>query len=208
MMKSIKRVIAIMLCLSAILSLSLSASAADIVQGCTVPPDGPNSISAGYASLDDSAGYDILTQFDMHFVVQVDADTLPEDVRSTLSPTVTSVDVPLYATVTVAQKRNTTRLTTTVVVRPESLLDTPLIRSFHVSNKCVNYTDFSIPDSYDSFTVSTNSPINYLEGSHDSPQSFVSGHEIAISVTISNVVLDNGTWSGSPVTASRRVTIR
>ena len=105
-------------------------------------------------------------------------------------------------------ERNTTRLTTTVVVRPESLLDTPLIRSFHVSNKYVNYTDFSILDSYDSFTVSTNSPINYLEGSHDSSQSFVSGHEIAISVTISNVVLDNGTWSGSPVTASRRVTIR
>lgn len=207
-MKSIKRVVAIILCLSAILSLSFSASATDIVQGCTAPPDGPNSISAGFASLDASEGYDILTQFEMRFVVQVDADALSAEARSTLSPTATTVDIPLYATVTVSQKRNTTKLTTTVVVRPESLLDTPLIRSFHVSNKYVNFTEFSIPDSYDSFTVSTNSPINYLEGSHDSTQSFITGHEIAVSVTISNIVLDNGTWSGSPVTASRRVTIR
>lgn len=207
-MKPIKRVTAILLCFAAMLSLSLSASATDIVQGCTVPPDGPDSIAVGYASLDDSEGYDILTQFDLHFVVQVDADTLPADVKSTLSPTAATLDVPLYARVTVAQKRNTTRLTTTVAVRPENLLDTPLIRSFQVSNKYVNYTDFSIPDSSESFTVSTNHPIDYLEGSHDSAQSFISGHDIAISVTISNVVLDNGTWSGSPVTASRRVAIR
>ena len=84
----------------------------------------------------------------------------------------------------------------------------PLIRSVGVSLKYVNRTEFTIPDSGDGFTIRTSNPTNYLSGTHDSNQSFITGHTIATTVTITSVKMDNGTWSGGPVSASRQVTIR
>ena len=78
-MQLMKRVIAAALSLSVLLGLSFSASAHEMIPGCTVPPDGPNAISVGQATMDDSQGYDILAQFELRFEVEMDVDALPAD---------------------------------------------------------------------------------------------------------------------------------
>ncbi len=207
-MQLMKRVIAAALSLSVLLGLSFSASAHEMIPGCTVPPDGPNAISVGQATMDDSQGYDILAQFELRFEVEMDVDALPADVQSILDSTEDSLSVPLCAAVTVVQRRGTTQLTTDIVVRPENSQDTPLIRSVSVAHKYVNYTDFSVPDSYESYTIGTDSPGSYLEGVHDSHQAFASGDEIAISIAVSSLDMDNAVWPDGPVTASCRVTVQ
>ncbi len=207
MKKALHKLAAILLIVGSIAAMMVTASAEEVVQGCSVAPDGPDAISIGTVTMDASEEYIILAETTLHFTVQADVSALPSSERGMYARSA-NVDVPMVATVTVAQKSGTQKLTTSVTVRPENLLNTPLIRSFTVSLKYVNYTDFSIPDGGDGFTVRSSNPSNYLSGSHDSNQSFVKGHSIATTVTINSIVMDNATWSSGPVSTTQRVTIR
>lgn len=207
MKKASHKFAAILLIIGSVAAMMASVSAEEVVQGCSVAPDGPDAISIGTATMDASEEYIILAEMTLRFTVQADVSAVPASERETYARSA-NVDVPMVATVTVAQKSGTQKLTTSVTVRPENLLNTPLIRSFTVSLKYVNYTDFTIPDGGDGFTVQSSNPSNYLSGSHDSNQSFVKGHSIATTVTIQSIVMDNATWSSGPVSVSRRVTIR
>lgn len=207
MKKALHKFAAILLIIGSVAAIMTSVSAEEVVQGCSVAPDGPDAISIGTATMDASEEYIILAEMTLRFTVQADVSAVPASERETYARSA-NVDVPMVATVTVAQKSGTQKLTTSVTVRPENLLNTPLIRSFTVSLKYVNYTDFTIPDGGDGFTVQSSNPSNYLSGSHDSNQSFVKGHSIATTVTIQSIVMDNATWSSGPVSVSRRVTIR
>ncbi len=207
MKKALHKLAAILLIVGSIAAIMVTASAEEIVEGRTIAPYDPNTISLGTATLDESEEYFILAETTLHFTVQADVSALPESERN-LHTRSAGVDVAMRAEIVVAQKAGTQKLTTFVSVYPDVALYNPLIRSFTVSLKYVNFTDFSIPDSGDGFTVSTNHPSNYLEGTHVSNQSFTSGHTIATTVTINSIVMDNGTWTSGPVSTTQRVTIR
>ena len=206
MKRFLRRMTAIFLTVGLLAMIPVFASA-ETVDGCSIAPDAPGTISLGTAALDESEDFTVLAEMTVRIVVQMNAEDLPEAARARATASGT-VNVPLAATITVAQKKGSTKLTTSVTVRPENLMYNPLIRSVGVSLKYVNCTEFTIPDSGDGFTIRTSNPTNYLSGTHDSNQSFITGHTIATTVTITSVKMDNGTWSGGPVSASRQVTIR
>lgn len=206
MKKALHKFAAILLIIGSIAAMMVTASAEEIVEGRTIAPYDPNTISLGMATLDESEEYIILAKTTLHFTVQADASALPESERNLYTRSA-NVDVAMRAEIVVAQKVGTQKLTTSVSVYPDVAFYNPLIRSFTVSLKYVNFTDFSIPDSGDGFTVKTNNPSNYLEGAHVSNQSFTKGHTIATTVTINSIVMDNGTWASGPVSTTQRVTI-
>lgn len=202
----LKRVAAALLLLC-LLPATVISAAAETVDGCSFAPDTPDTISLGTAALDESEDFTVLAEMTVRIVVQMNAEDLPESEQTQFAAS-NAVDVPLVATITIAQKKGSTRLTTSVTVRPENLTYHPLIRRVGVSLKYVNCTETTIPDSRESFTLQTSSPTNYLSGTRDSTQSFITGHTIATTITINSVTMDNGTWSGGPVSVSRRVTVR
>lgn len=173
-----------------------SATRTTPVDGCSVAPDAPGTISLGTAVMDESADFTVLAEMTLHLVVQVEADDAA------------AVDVPVTADVTLAQRNDSTKLTTSVTLRSEEPEYEALIRSVGVSLKYVNYTESTTPDSGDGFAVRTETPTNYLSGVRDSNQAFAAGQTIAATVTITALALDNGSCSTTPVSASRLVTIR
>lgn len=208
-MKKFKLMICILLAVGVSVGSTVAADAQQtrtIVRGYTTPPESENSISLGTAQVDDSNEYIILAEIPITLTVQVAAEDVSDETAAAYAASDT-VDVELYATITLAQKRGTTKLTTTVVVRPESLLDTPLISSVSVSERFSNKTEFELPDCTDSFTIVASPASNYVEGSNTTPYSFISGHTIMAIITITDIQLENGTWSGGSFSVSREVTI-
>ena len=205
MKNTLRKFAAVLLVVSSVATPVIPASA-EVVNGCSVAADSSDSVSLGSATLDEDEDYTILAEMTLHFSVQVDSSTLPA-ANQEISTTSANVDVPMVATITVAQKSGTQKLTTSVTVRPENLMYNPLIRSVKIKLKYVNQTESTIPDSNESFTIQTNNPSNYLSGTHTSNQSFIKGNRIATTVTIQSISMDNGTWTG-PVSASRTVTIK
>lgn len=120
-----------------------------------------------------------------------------------------TTQVEIGANIQVRQIAKTTKIRTVIEVQSVDFWSGVQIESFSANIRYTNYTEFSIPDCLDSLYRSTTSPTNFLSGTKDSYTSFVTGHTIGVSVTITNVTLANAQWqSFTPGTYGARVTIR
>lgn len=120
-----------------------------------------------------------------------------------------SVDVEIGADVVIQQLTGTNKIRTVIEVQSADYWSGVQIKSFSATINYTNYTDFSIPDCQDSLSKSTSSPSNYLIGTKDSSASFVTGHTIAVTVTITDVQIANAdSFSFTPGSSTTRVTIQ
>lgn len=147
-------------------------------------------------------------------LVLLDSYTLPIQVVNTknneasATSSNSTVQEEVVADISIYQQTSTTKIYTKVTVRSSSWYSSLQISSFHCKVTYTNYTDFSIPTAIKTFTASSSNPSNSLSGSVLSAAQ-VSGHTIAVTVAISNIVVENvESWEASASnTYSTRVTI-
>lgn len=120
-----------------------------------------------------------------------------------------SVADEIGADIEIYQLTGTNRIRTVIEVQSVNYWSGVQISRFSSTIRYTNYTDFSIPDSQDSLTKTTTAPTNYLKGTKDSSASFISGHTIAVTVTINDVQIVNAeNFDFTPASHTVRVTIR
>lgn len=87
------------------------------------------------------------------------------------------------------------------------LASTLKIKSYKVDITYMDMTNFDIPTTYDHATISTNKPGPVLDGTITSIP-FPKGDTVAVSITISDVVLEDViSWESKPVSYSEKVVI-
>lgn len=120
-----------------------------------------------------------------------------------------SVDEEIGADISIYQLTGTNKIRTEIEVQSRNFWSGVQISRFSSTIQYTNYTDFSIPDCLDTLTKTTTSPTNSLKGTKDSSASFISGHTIAVTVTINDVQIVNAeSFDFTPASYSVRVTIR
>lgn len=118
------------------------------------------------------------------------------------------VQVEIGADVQIQQLSGTNKIRTVIEVQAADFWSGVQIKSFSATIHYTNYTEFSIPDFQESLYKSTSSPTNFLIGTKDSGTSFVSGHTIGVTVTITDVQLANAQLAFTPGSYSTKVVIR
>lgn len=119
-----------------------------------------------------------------------------------------NVQVEIGADIQIQQLIGTNKIRTVIEVQSADFWSGVQIKSFSATIRYTNYTEFSIPDFVESFYKSTTSPANYLIGTKDSGTTFITGHTIGVSVTITDVQLANAQLAFTPGSYSTKVTIR
>lgn len=174
-------------------SISVMLAIAVVIMSLNIP-------ALGVVTVEEDDGYTTLDTFSIPLSVAV------SNTSEKMMPA-RNVDVELRANISIQQKTGTNRIRTVIEVETVDFWSNVMIESFAGGINYVDCTEFSLPSCYNTVNAVGTAPYaNFLKHTTDSV-SFISGHDISVAVTISDVQMTNAIWLGEPVSTSRIITI-